>query len=131
MKTSRHSYWLFLLVSMLGAFVTAIAFVIAIQLSLPPTDLAYHQGISKTFDDPFVRDIAFFVAFWCGVFASPLLFFCLRNRKLRVALPIIFVSVLLAVCISTPLSPLLGLISSVMTLVVTCIICSDIRATSC
>jgi hypothetical protein len=130
MKKSSHSYWLFLLVSMFGAFLTAAVFVIVIQLSLPPTDLAYHQGISKTFSDPFVRDIASFVAFWCGLLASPLLFFCLRQRKLAVALPIIFGSVLVAVSISTPISPLLGLFCAVAALVGSCIICTQIQVTS-
>jgi len=124
------SYWLFLLVSMLGAFATALIYVVVIQLSLPPTDLAYHQGISKALADPFVRNIALFVAFWCGLIASPLLFFCLRRRKLSVALPVIFVSVFAAVAISTPISPLVGLICAVLALIVSCTVCAQIRFTS-
>ena len=130
MKKSGHSYWFFLLVSMFGAFLTAAVFIIVLQLSLPPTDLAYHEGISKTFRDPFVLNIASFVAFWSGLLASPLLFFCLRRRKQSVALPVIFISVLIAVAIFTPVSPLLGFISAIVALIGSCIVCTQIRATS-
>jgi hypothetical protein len=125
MKTSRHGFWLFLLVSMFGAFSSAILCVIFSSLFLPPNDLAYHQGILKTLSDPFVRDIALFAAFWCGLLATPLLYFCLRRRRLRVALPIVFGSVYLTVMIASAVTSVLGLFCGGLALIVSCIFSSQ------
>ena len=129
MHTRTHSFAFFLLVGLIGAFVTAFAFIAALQLTLPPTDGAYGQGIFTTLDDAFVRAIATAVALVSGALASPLLYFCLRHRRLTVSLPIVFGSVLLAVAVTTPLSKLLGLFSGFAALVVSCIICARLRAT--
>jgi hypothetical protein len=130
MHTRTHSFAVFLLVGFIGAFVTAFAFIASIQLTLPPTDGAYGQGIFGTLGDPFVRAIATPVALVSGALATPLLYFCLRHRRLTVALPIVFGSVLVAVAVTTPLSPLFGLFSAFAALVVSCIVCTQIRATS-
>jgi hypothetical protein len=130
MHTRTHSYGLFLLVSLFGAFVTATALIVVIQLSLPPTDLAYGQSIFTPYSDPFVRAIVIPVAAVSGLLASPLLYFCLRRRRLFIALPIIFSSVLAAVVMITPFSQVLGLSSAFGALVVSCILCCRIRATS-
>ena len=103
------------LVSMAGAFAAASIFLIAIQLSLPPSDEAYGQGIFKTLGDPFVAAIATPVALVSAALATPLLYFCLRHRRLTVALPIVFGSVLAAVAgilygLSYPMiDPLMGI----------------------
>jgi hypothetical protein len=130
MHTRSHSFALFPLVGILGAFLTAFTFIAVIQLILPPTDEAYGQGIVKTLGDPFVIAIATPVALVAGALATPLLYFCLRRRRLTVSLPIVFGSVLVAVIVTTPLSQLLGLISSFAVLVISCIVCTQIRATS-
>jgi len=130
MHTRTHSFAVFMLVGFIGAFVTAFAFIAIIQLTLPPTDGAYGQGIFGTLRDPFVRAIATPVALVSGALASPLLYFCLRRRRLAVALPIVFGSVLVAVAITTPLDQLFGLFSAFAALVVSCIVCARIRATS-
>src|SRR5882672_11104958 len=92
MHNRTRNYGVFLLVSIGGALVTALTFIVAIQVSLAPTALAYGQGIFSALSDPFVRAIAGPVAFVSGLVASPLLYFCLRRRRLSVALPIVFVS---------------------------------------
>ena len=130
MHTRTHSFAVFLLVGFVGAFVTAFTFIAVIQFTLPPTDGAYGQSVFTTLRDPFVRTIATPVALASGAVATPLLYFCLRHRRLTVALPIVFGSVLVAVIITTPLSQLLGLFSSFAALVVSCIVCTQMRATS-
>ena len=130
MHNRTHSYGFFLVVSIIGAFVTASAYMVGLQVSLPPTDLAYGQSLWKIWDDPFVRAVAGPVAFLSGLVASPLLYFCLRRRRLSVALPIVFVSVLATVTPLTALSPLAGWFGSYAALVVSCIVCSRIRAIS-
>jgi hypothetical protein len=112
MKTRLHNYWFFLLVSMVGAFITAFTFIAAIYFSLPPTDLAYGQGFLNTLGDPFVLTIALPVALVSGLLASPLLFFGLRRKRLSVVLPIIFISVLTSVVVLTPFSALAGLVGA-------------------
>ena len=83
-----------------------------------------------TFSDPFVLTTATPVAFVSGLIASPLLFFCLRRRRLSIALPILSVSVLAAVAVATPFSHLLGLFCALVTLVGSCIVCARIPLTS-
>ncbi len=130
MHTRTHSFAVFLLAGFIGAFVTAFAFIAIIQFTLPPTDGAYGQGIFATLRDPVVRAIAIPVVLVSGAVATPLLYFCLRHRRITVALPIVFGSVLVAVAFTTPLSQLLGLLSGFSALVVSCIVCTRIRATS-
>jgi hypothetical protein len=116
----------FVVISIVGAFLTATVYLVAIQLSLPPTDLAYDRSLLKVWDDPFVRTIASTVAFFCGLLASPILYFCLRRRRLVVALPLVFGSVLVAVAAATPLNQLFGLFSGFAALVISCIICTRV-----
>jgi hypothetical protein len=130
MLTRTHSFAVFLLVGFVGAFVTAFTFIAVIQLTLPPTDGMYGQGTFTTLHDPFVRAVAMPVALVSGSLATPLLYFCLRHRRLTVALPIVFGSVLVAVAVTTPLSTLLGLLSGFAALFVSCVVCARIQATS-
>ena len=130
MRTRPHSFAVFVLAGFVGAFVTAFIFIAAIQVTLPPADEAYGQGIFATLRDPFVCAIALPVALVSGALAAPLLYCCLRHRRLAVALPIVFGSVLVAVAVTTPLSQLLGLLSGFAALIVSCIVCARIRATS-
>jgi hypothetical protein len=58
------------------------------------------------------------------------LYYCLRRRRLAVALPIVFSSVLVAVAVTTPLGQLVGLFSAFVALVVSCIVCARIPGTS-
>jgi hypothetical protein len=124
MQTRTHSFTIFLVVAFIGALITAFAFIAVIQLTLPRSDAAYGQGIFRMLCDPFVTAIATPVALVSGALAAPLLYFCLRHRRLAVALPIVFGSVLVAVAITTPFGQLLGLFSSFAALLVSCIVCS-------
>jgi hypothetical protein len=130
MQTRTHSFFLFLPLGFLGAFLIAFAFVATIYFTLPPTDEAYGRGLFHLLANPFVITIATPVAVVAGALAAPLLYFCLRRRKLSVALPFVFGSVLVAVAFITPWSQMLGLFSSIAALVVSCIACTQIRATS-
>ena len=130
MSNRTRSFPVFLLIGVVGAFVTALAFIATIQFTLPPTDGAYGQSILTTLGDPFVRTIATPVPLVSGLLASPVLFFSLRRRRLAVALPIVFSSVILAVAVTTPLSHLLGLVSAFVALVLSCVLCARMRATS-
>jgi len=130
MHTRTHSFAVFLPIGFLGAFLTAFTFIAVIQLTLPATDEAYGHGIFGALADPFVTAIATPVALVAGALATPLLYFCLRRRRLTVALPIVFGSVLIAVLVTTPLSHLFGLFSSFAALVISSIVCTRIQATS-
>jgi hypothetical protein len=128
MDTKRHSYLLMLLFAMAGAFITAFVFVVAVYLSLPPTDLAYHQGLVKTLADPFVITIASTVAVVSGLLVSPVLYFCMRRRRLSVVLPIVFGSTFVTVVILTPFSVILGLLGALAVMIASTLICCFIRS---
>jgi hypothetical protein len=128
MHPRTHSFAVFPLLGFAGAFVTAFTFIIVLQLALPSTDEAYGQGVAGALGDPFVMAVATPAALVAGTLATPLLYFCLRRRRLRVAVPIVFGSVLLAVIVTTPLSQVLGLLSGLAALVVSCIVCTQLRA---
>ena len=130
MQTRTHGFAVFLLVGFVGAAVTAFTFIAVIQYTLPTTDGAYGQGVFATLRDPFVRTVAMLIVLTSGTLATPLLYFCLRHRRLTVSLPIVVGSVLFAVIVATPLSHLLGLLSSFVALVVSSIACARIRVTS-
>lgn len=125
-----HGFWVFLLIGVIGAFVTAFVFIAVIGASVPPTDLAYGQSVFATLNDSFVLAIAGPVAFFSGLLASPLLFFCLRRRRLAVALPLVFASVLATVALLTPFSQLLGWFGSYAALVASTVVCAQIQATA-
>ena len=130
MHKRSYSYGVFLMVGILGAFVTVFIFILVIQFTLPSDDSAYGQSIFTTFSDPFVQTIATTVAFVSGVLASPLLFFCLRRQRLTLTLPIVSGSVLTAVVFTTPFSQQLGLFCAYAALVCSCFLCSRIRSTN-
>jgi len=129
MHHQTHTFALFLAIGIIGAFSTAAIFMIVVQLSLPPTDMAYGQRISSALSDPFVLTIATPNAALSGLFASLVMFFCLRHRRLTIALPIVFASVFVTVVLITPLSQLLGLISAHAVLVTSSVLCARMRCT--
>jgi len=73
---------LVLLLSVLSAYLCAAAFLVTLQLSLPRTDLAYGQPLSRAFSDPFVPAVAAPVATVAGLIAFPVALVCLRRRHL-------------------------------------------------
>ncbi len=98
----RNNPFLILVISFAGSYLTAFVFVIVMNKSLPPSDLAYGQSVSQTFSDPFVRGMFHEVALISGVITFVAAYFCLRDRNLRVSVPIVFGSVLLWVAAVTP-----------------------------
>ncbi len=111
MKKRNHP-GLILLISFAGSYLTASVFVVVLSKSLPPSDLAYGQSVSQTFSDPFVGMFFHVVALISGVIAFPAAYFCLRERNLRVAVPIIFGSVLIWVAVITPVAGPAGMLGS-------------------
>jgi len=104
-------------------------FIIVIQLSLPPTDMAYGQNIFSRLSDPFVLSIALPIIVTSGLFASLVMFFFLQHHRLIIVLPIVFTSALVAVVLTTPLSQMLGLFSALDALVISSFLCSRMRIT--
>ena len=73
---------LVLALSVMSAFACAVSFVVMQQLSLPRTDLAYGQPLSKTFSDPFVVMIGGTAASVAALVIWPVALVCLWRRDL-------------------------------------------------
>jgi uncharacterized membrane protein len=97
MKT--NSFKSILLISLLGALITAGAYVLSIYVRLDPSDGAYQIGFHKLLLDPFVITIALTVAIPIGLIASPLLYFFLRHKNLEIVYPTIQLLTILAMFI--------------------------------
>jgi len=97
MKT--NSFKTILLISLLGAFVTAAAYVLAIYLRLPPSDGTYQIGFHKLLCDPFVMTIALTSAIPIGFVSTPILYFFLMHNNLKIAYPAIQLLVIIAIFI--------------------------------
>jgi hypothetical protein len=97
MKT--NSFKSIFLISLLGSLITAGAYVLSIYLRLDPSDGAYHIGFHKLLLDPFVLTIALTVAIPIGLIASPVLYFFLRYKNLKIAYPAIQLPTMLAMFI--------------------------------
>jgi len=104
MKLTRADLWripLVIVLSMLGSYVCALAFIAVLQWSLPPTNEAYGQGLAGTLDDPFVRIIAIGWANASGVLVSVVAFFALRGRNLLACFAIALACVLTEIAVVT------------------------------
>ena len=95
MKT--NSFKNIFLISLLGAIVTASSYVLAIYIRLDPSDGAYQIGFHKLLLDPFVVTIALTVAVPIGLIVSPILYFFLRHKNLKIAYPTIQLLTILAI----------------------------------
>jgi len=102
---NTNSFKSILLISLLGSLITAGAYVLAIYLRLDPSDGAYQIGFHRLLLDPFVITIALTVAIPIGLIASPLLYFFLRYKNLRVAYPAIQLLTIAAMFIVPASSP--------------------------
>ncbi len=98
-KGDMNSFKSIFLVSLLGSLITAGAYVLSIYLRLDPSDGAYHIGFHNLLLDPFVITIALTVAIPIGLIASPILYFFLRHKNLKVAYPTIQLLTILAIFI--------------------------------
>ncbi|MCP3904866.1 MAG: hypothetical protein GY715_14665 [Planctomycetes bacterium] len=92
---------LFGAISIGSAFVFASVYVVVFHLSLPPTDGAYGQPMSRVFADPLVRGVASAVALVSGVVFWPVFYFTLRDRRLVYCLPIVLGVVILEIVLVT------------------------------
>lgn len=94
-----NSFKSIFLISLLGSLITAGAYVLSIYLRLDPSDGAYQIGFHNLLLDPFVLTIALTVAIPTGLIASPLLYFLLRHKNLKVVYPTIQLLTILAMFI--------------------------------
>jgi hypothetical protein len=98
-----------LVTSVLASFLCAALFVAIQQFTLPPSDLAFGQGLGATFSDPFVVMVAGTVASIIGLAIWPVAVTCLRGRdELRCGVFVIGTTVLFLVVV-TPFEPRVGL----------------------
>jgi hypothetical protein len=94
-----------------ASFLSAMLYVVVLQLTIPPSDSAYGQSLRETFDDPFVRSIATTGAAVFALVVLPFALFCLRDNWLRNGLISAGV-VLVFIAIVTPFSPFFGAFGS-------------------
>ena len=101
MATMSGRLWVLqvFLLSMAGAFATAVVFVIVFTLSLPPSDGAYGHW---PFSGPMVVPVMSMVAAMAGVLMFPLALLLLRRCDPGRAAAVTFGSVLVATLILTP-----------------------------
>ena len=97
MKT--NSFKSIFYISLLGAIISASAYVILIYIHLPPSDGAYQIGFHNLLLDPFVMTIALTVALPIGIVSSPVLYFFLRFKNLKIAYPAIQIIVICTIFI--------------------------------
>ncbi len=110
-------------ISLFSAYLCAAVYIVALYLSLPPTDLAHGQPLTALLSDPFVRVIAAFFATVAGLVAFPIATYCLWHRHiLRCSLFVVGLTVLYIAC-ATPIAAPLGLIGSPLVALVSLLFC--------
>jgi hypothetical protein len=125
MKVRQNGYGFFLLVGIVGAFLTAITLIVALYFSL-----RLDEDHRSRFFGVFLSAATFFKATIFGVIASPLLFFCLRRKRLSVALPVVFISVLTTAAVLTPFSDVYGFYGAGIALIVSVLGCTMLPNTA-
>jgi hypothetical protein len=86
-----------------GAYISALAFIVVLQWSLPKTDQAYGQGVIATLRDPFVQDVGMFWANASALLVALISFFALRGRNLFACFAIVLACVVTQIVVVTPL----------------------------
>lgn len=114
--------------SMLGAYASAFVFVAIQQWSLPPTDLAYGQGLSGALGDPFVRDVAVWFATVSGLVVFIPAFFAVRGRNPLVCFAVALACVLLEIAVVTPFGGPIGLLAAFPVLAIALVWCHGSHA---
>ena len=130
MKKKRNNPILLLAITIIGSLLSGFVFLFVQGLSLPPTDLAHGQSLFQTLSDPFVQTVLFPVILISTVVALPIVYFFLREKDLRVAVPIVFGSVLFEIVVVTPFSNAAGWLGSYVALVVALFFCKFSRVRS-
>jgi hypothetical protein len=72
-------------------------YILVIYTHLDPSDGAYKIGFHKAILDPFVITIALTVAVPVAVIASPILYFLLRHKNLKIVYPAIQFMTIMAI----------------------------------
>ncbi len=130
MTNPRRGYLFFLMLSVAGGFLTAATYIYSTALSVSPGDLAYQQPVAEIFADPFVLVIAVPVGIVAGLLVSPVTYFCLRDRRLSVAFPVVLVSTLATVALATPRFGLLGIVAGFAAVIGSCLVCAHLPVTA-
>jgi hypothetical protein len=92
-----NSFKSILLLNLIGSIETACAYILQIYTHLDSSDGAYRIGFLKSLLDPFVITIALTVAVPVAVIASPILYFLLRHKNLKIAYPTIQLLTIMAI----------------------------------
>lgn len=128
MTEKQNKLSLLIFISFFGSFIFGALFVSSIYFSLPSSDTAYGQGLITTFKDPFVFTIAITYILSTGLLFSPIIYFCLRAKNLKSALPIIFGTGIIWIVAITPFSARGGLIGFYVIYLFTLLYCRFARA---
>jgi hypothetical protein len=130
MANPRRGYAFFLILSVMGGFLTAVTYIYSTAVSVSPGDLAYRQPQAEIFADPFVLAIVVPAGIVAGLLVSPVTYFCLRDRRLSVAVPAVFVSTLATVALATPWLGLLGIVAGFAAVIGSCLVCAHLPVTA-
>jgi len=91
---SRNSTWLLFGLSLFGSAVSCFTFIAATIWSLPPQSEISKNGFWMLLD-PFALVVTIFAILFASLMIFPLLFWCLRHKKLLLAYPIVLGATLL------------------------------------
>ncbi len=83
MGDTIHTLRRVLRLSLLSSYLCAVAYIAVLYYSLPPTNLAYGEGLPLFLLDPFVLTAAIPVATVAGLVMAPVALVCLRRRHLE------------------------------------------------
>jgi hypothetical protein len=108
---------LILALSMVGAYASAIAFIALQGWTLPRSDLAYGQGLSKTLSDPFVMNVAEFGATLAGFVVFPIALWALHRRNPIVAFGVCLTAAIAAIATVTPFLGALGIVAAIVAVI--------------
>lgn len=102
---------LIFVLSMAGSYASALVFVAVLTRTLPRSDLAYGQGLKRTFSDPFVVDVARFGATIAGFAVFFVAWWAVRERSLFRSFAICFLTGIAAISVVTPFLGGLGMLA--------------------
>jgi hypothetical protein len=112
-RKAGHVVLIFAL-SLLGAYTSAIAFIAVQGWTLPRSDLAYGQGLSKTLSDPFVVSVAEFWATVAGLAVFPIALWALRGRNPIVPFGLCLAAAMAAIGLVTPFFGAIGVVAGIL-----------------
>ncbi len=103
------------------ALVTGLAALLTTLLRLPPTDLAYRQGLFRTLSDPFVLTVWLVLTLGAALVAFPIAMWALWRVRLVKAVPVVVLAsvagAILGASAFPPFSPVLALLAATVAIV--------------